>query len=131
MRMVHARFLLYAGAHGPGVEHSPGVSLSTSFQLAGQGLLDESESGSADEEEVSSYHPHLLWHLLSSTVGLDAMCSLHIAADLQPSWMSCTIRIVLRVYFASPNHVTHFRHATCAVTGRAPAECHSAAAGTR
>ena len=37
-----------------GTEHSPGVSLNTNFQLTGQSnlLLDESESSSADEEEV-------------------------------------------------------------------------------
>lgn len=33
-------------------EHSPGVSLNTNFQLTGQSLLDESESSSADEQEV-------------------------------------------------------------------------------
>lgn len=36
-----------------GTEHSPGVSLNTNFQLTGQSLLDESESSSADEEEVT------------------------------------------------------------------------------
>ncbi|KAL0035441.1 hypothetical protein WJX77_006473 [Trebouxia sp. C0004] len=33
-------------------EHSPGVSLNTHFQLSGSSLLDESDNGSADEEEV-------------------------------------------------------------------------------
>ena len=37
-------------------EHSPGVSLNTNFQLTGQSLLDESESSSADEEEVIRAH---------------------------------------------------------------------------
>lgn len=37
-----------------GIEHSPGVSLNTNFHLTGQtnSLLDDSESSSADEEEV-------------------------------------------------------------------------------
>ena len=35
-------------------EHSPGVSLNTHFQLSGSSLLDESDNGSADEEEVCS-----------------------------------------------------------------------------
>ena len=39
-----------------GTEHSPGVSLNTNFQLTGQSLLDESESSSADEEEVIVHH---------------------------------------------------------------------------
>ena len=41
---------------GGGTEHSPGVSLNTTFQLTGQSLLDESESSSADEEEVVRAH---------------------------------------------------------------------------
>ena len=45
---------MYCSGGLQGTEHSPGVSLSAAFQLSDSTLLDESESetGSADEEEV-------------------------------------------------------------------------------
>lgn len=45
---------MYCSGARHGTEHSPGVSLSAAFQLSDSTLLDESESetGSADEEEV-------------------------------------------------------------------------------
>lgn len=52
---------IFAGGHG--IDHSPGVSLSTNFHLAGQSLLDESESSSADEEEVLVFIYALLLYL--------------------------------------------------------------------
>lgn len=58
------RCYLFAVAELPcigvgGTEHSPGVSLNTTFQLTGQSLLDDCESSSADEEEVIRAQPTL------------------------------------------------------------------------
>lgn len=58
---LHWQFVLDVKCTGvDATQHSPGVSLNTNFQLTGQSLLDESESSSADEEEVLRAHLTLI-----------------------------------------------------------------------